>query len=355
MCNTLYLVHSRGATFRGFSARVHKAATHYLAKEGPGTLVNLSLRTEENPSILCDLFGAMLAECSAGPETSTQESSRTRVDRGSSRDRTINTDTVSSLPSPSVPICKYIRSKQECPYGPVCRFRHPSQPTSASSPPVCRMFLASRCTYGDRCRYAHPTSDNRRSDTSCDPQLGSLTSFPSLGHDVGSGKKVITTSVVQPVTSSTYQSHQQQSRQRQNKKGHDRGRDVPELNLGAYFERSARITPRPHMSRPVHRQHGSGSKSLLEVECAQLETRFPSPHSEIIHKGKDKTVYSITYTPTDPEWVCVCVCVRVCVCVCACVCVRSQSAYTCTFYCLFVTSGKGGIDNKCDNAVRIPS
>ena len=201
---------------------------------------------------------------------SAQESPPRIVASSSSSAATINSSlTISS--SASGTICKYIRSKQPCPYGSACRYRHPQ-------PGVCRMFLASRCSYGDKCRYLHHTSSSRDSSH----QLSSLSSFPSLSSD----------RVRKPLTTS--KAPQQQPR-RQQRSRHDGSSDL--VNLGAYFERAAAISSRPHVSRP-----GSCTRdSLRDVECAQLEKRFPQ--YVLVNKDSEEVVYSISYTPTDPEWV----------------------------------------------------
>lgn len=210
---------------------------------------------------------------------SAQESPPRAVDSSSSA-ATISSR--SSSHTTAGTICKYIRNKQACPYGTACRYRHPLQ----SAPGVCRMFLASRCTYGDKCRYSHPdhTSSSRDSD------LSSLSSFPSLSSDrVTKHKKP-------PTASQTDRPQQHHGRQQQRSR-RDGGSDL--INLGAYFERAAAITSRPHVSRPAPRTRDT--YSLRDVECSQLEKRFPQ--YTLVNKDREEVTYSITYTPTDPEWV----------------------------------------------------
>ena len=245
----------------------------------------------------------MLAECSSGSSSDTivQESLGTpRVVDSSSFSTAAAATTISSRSinrSSAGTICKYIRNKQICPYGSACRFRHPQQ-----SPPVCRMFLASRCTYGDQCRYSHqPPPDHSSSRDS--HQLCSLSSFPSLSSDVSKHKKPQQQRhspqqrhLPQQRHSPQQQGQQQGSRQR-SRRGQDGG-SSDAVNLGAYFERATAISSRPHVSRLGPRQQQG---SLRDVECNQLEKRFPQ--YTLVHKDREEITYSITYTPTDPQWV----------------------------------------------------
>ena len=238
-------------------------------------------------------FCAMIADCA--DEENSNRTPGTRVARILSTGRVGETTTISSSGSTlssSAPVCKYILNKQTCPFGSRCRFRHP-QPSSSSSssPPICRLFLASRCRYGDRCKFRHP-EQQRAADNSSNPNVGSLTSFPSLGSGGVVSKKQSL-----PVPSHQPRQPSSQRRSRQSRDG------PPELNLEAFFQRAASINPRPHVQRPQPHHHGNSPKELCEVEFEQLEARFPSPHSQLLHKGPDKTIYSISYSPTDPEWV----------------------------------------------------
>ena len=231
----------------------------------------------------------MIADCVGEENGCSHNPPGRRVARLQSTSRVGEPTTISSSgisSSSSAQVCKFILSKQTCPFGSRCRFRHPQSSSSTSSPPVCRLFLASRCHYGDRCKFRHPPRLDRDDNTG--PNLVSLTSFPSLSRGGGVTKK---------------QSHSVSSQQPQEPVSPRRGRKSrdgpPELNLEAFFQRAASINPRPH----VERHRGTSPKELREVECTQLEARFPAPHSQLLHKGPDKTVYRISFSPTDPEWV----------------------------------------------------
>ena len=53
---------------------------------------------------------------------------------------------------------------------------------------------------------------------------------------------------------------------------------------------------------------------VIQVELEQLTTRFPGDKNKIIEKGKHGVVYRITFTPTDPDWVCYTYMYNVCTC-----------------------------------------
>ena len=60
---------------------------------------------------------------------------------------------------------------------------------------------------------------------------------------------------------------------------------------------------RPHP--PVNRPHRANRKTTMELrqaELEQLETRFQGNH-RLIEKGRERTVYRLTFAPSDPDWV----------------------------------------------------
>ena len=70
---------------------------------------------------------------------------------------------------------------------------------------------------------------------------------------------------------------------------------------------TAAMGTRPHP--PVERPQRSNRKTtveLREAELEQLETRFQGNH-RLVEKGSERSVYRVTFAPTDPDWVCVCV------------------------------------------------
>ncbi len=84
----------------------------------------------------------------------------------------------------------------------------------------------------------------------------------------------------------------------------------------------------------------------IQVELQQLEARFPD--CVLVEKGREKTVYSFSYKPADPGWVCACVawvffvwCTYTCVC-CVCLGLRKcvwERKYVCACVCVCVLVG----------------
>jgi hypothetical protein len=48
------------------------------------------------------------------------------------------------------------------------------------------------------------------------------------------------------------------------------------------------------------------SVELRQAELEQLETRFQGSH-RLVEKGRERSVYRLTFAPTDPDWVSICV------------------------------------------------
>lgn len=82
----------------------------------------------------------------------------------------------------SVRTCKYFANRENCPFGPRCRFMHSEGRRKKSKAEVtnvktvivseqikgvqqtCRFFLNSHCKYGDQCKYLHQASKENKAD-----------------------------------------------------------------------------------------------------------------------------------------------------------------------------------------------
>ena len=75
-----------------------------------------------------------------------------------------------------------------------------------------------------------------------------------------------------------------------------------ELSLGSFMATPTRGgRPHPPVSRP-QRNKGKTAAELRQVELEQLEMRFQGNHT-LVEKGKERCVYSVTFAPTNPDWV----------------------------------------------------
>ena len=59
--------------------------------------------------------------------------------------------------------------------------------------------------------------------------------------------------------------------------------------------------PHPPVERP-QRTNKKTAAELRQAELEQLETRFQGNH-RLVEKGKERSVYRVTFAPTDPDWV----------------------------------------------------
>lgn len=230
------------------------------------------------------------------------------------------------------------------------------KPRKPSRVPVCRLYLssASGCKYGDKCRYRHPARSNAREEgggeeveqtlrdglqgatldgsgeaTECVEQqksppvadepaaLLNMNMFPGLGcgGEWREGGRKFTSSsnllsffvyiVTQqqqqqmttvtpshPHTSHTHKAHSSQSR-----------KHVPaEISLASFMTTpTVGVRPHPTVCRP-QRTTNKTTVELRQAELEQLETRFQGNYT-LVEKGRERSVYLLTFAPTDPDWV----------------------------------------------------
>lgn len=203
----------------------------------------------------------------------------------------------------SVPICKHFISNRSCPYGNECRYRH-SPPTQQR---ICQHFLSSQCRYGNQCKFLHVRDREglpltERASTSSHLHLLDVHSFPSIATSLASSGTTPTSLSTTPplVTSSDHTHHFSPPRKRN--QGSQR-RDEP-LKLEAFFQRAAKIDTRPAVSRPKFQKSEEPLVGLRDVEIEQLKKRYYGDQHQLVEKSSDNVVYIITFSPSDPEWVC---------------------------------------------------
>lgn len=202
-------------------------------------------------------------------------------------------------------------------------------------PPVCQFFVTSGCKYGDRCRFYHPQSRVRPratedrtagSDTSprpltptshVTPQTDVTCSNPERESVRDHEKKpasrppepsVLDTasypSLRQPGTRKLPTAHPPTpqgppTEQRTSVALGGRRRGPSELSLEAFFQGGRVSQPWKPVPRPKPKK-GNTAADLRQVELQQLEARFPG--NQLVEKGKERVVYRVKMTPTDPEW-----------------------------------------------------
>ena len=98
-----------------------------------------------------------------------------------------------------------------------------------------------------------------------------------------------------PHTSHSSHPHKPQS-------AHNKRHAPSELSLGSFMTTpTAGARPHPPVDRP-QRNNKKTSAELRQAELEQLETRFQGNH-RLVEKGKERSVYRLTFAPTDPDWV----------------------------------------------------
>ena len=269
-----------------------------------------------------------------------QNSSTSKLETNNSN-RNINSSTLSSTisgidTSSTRPICKYVTSKQSCPYGKQCRFRHPV--TSQPDKPVCRHYLLSRCRYGERCKFRHPKPIDDH-DNSSSPLLLDVNDFPSITTTTSQSKQCCHSNFA-PVNISDHPLDTRPETRRI-RHHHDGTKTVPtEIQLDAFFKRAATITPRPAIPRPRPKKSGSdgSSASMKALELEKLEMKLLATEHKVLEKGLDKSVHVIQFEPTNPDWV------RIYMYVICCTLYMYMCMYMCMYMWLMVLMDCYGLD-----------
>ena len=89
---------------------------------------------------------------------------------------------------------------------------------------------------------------------------------------------------------------------------HSSKRHAPtELSLGSFMTTPtvSAVAGATRSHPPIERPQRTNKKTAVELrqaELEQLETRFHGNHS-LVEKGKERSVYRVTFAPTDPDWV----------------------------------------------------
>ena len=176
--------------------------------------------------------------------------------------------------------------------------------------------------------------------TSEDPVVLSLASFPGLGstgeyicpHYIASGMMIYTPQLLQMVyivcvcvpvplltcsSLHTVKSHHTSTppaaqhpppppsplTHSHSPSSHTKKHAPTELSLGSFMTTPTAGATKPHP--PVPRPHRSRKKTMEELrqaELEQVETRFQGSHC-LVEKGRERSVYRLTFAPTDPDWV----------------------------------------------------
>lgn len=213
------------------------------------------------------------------------------------------------------PICKYAASKQVCPFGTKCRYRHPTQ-RPRTVQPVCRHFLQGQCRYGNRCKFRHQKQESVESSeiTSNESQESTavlnVSDFPSISLSKTASKSDYHGNVSQPLSHPDVPSDKGSRRVIH----HDGSQTAPvELQLAAFFKRATTITTKPAVPRPG----GGGKKSTAQQKSTgadkldqimKTELRLLQEENVEETEPRDEEVYILQFQPSSPEWVCICMC-----------------------------------------------
>ena len=102
-----------------------------------------------------------------------------------------------------------------------------------------------------------------------------------------------------PHTSHPHSSH---SSHHHNMSSQNKRHGPTELSLGSFMT-TPTTGARPHtpMNRP-QRNTNKTTAELRQAELEQLATRFQGNH-HLVEKGRERSVYRLTFAPTDPDWV----------------------------------------------------
>ncbi len=203
-------------------------------------------------------------------------------------------------------ICKYSASKQTCPYGPKCRYRHP--PTRPSKP-VCQHYLHGNCRYGNRCKFRHPEIESDERSNSPNPDdndtqgILSFHDFPSISR-INPPNRTPRFNQAPPTVTPPKSGSNEKAETRVLHQ-HDGSRTAPvQLQLEAFFKRAATITPKPHVARPkkTTRENTTGVvvDKLTEIEETELQLL---KGEKFINQPRERNVHLLPFLPSDPQWV----------------------------------------------------
>lgn len=208
------------------------------------------------------------------------------------------------------PLCKYAASKQVCPFGTKCRFRHPVVQHHQSIKPVCRHFLQGQCRYGNRCKFRHPKDESENSGLLFDEKVSpestavlNVRDFPSISlskkpQSSNHGNKsqpppLQQQPAVEPLDRGRRVIH------------HDGSHTAPvELQLAAFFKRATTITTKPAVPRPggKKQQKKTGVENKLDL-VLKTEMRLLQEENMEEIEPRDEEVHILKFQPSSPEWV----------------------------------------------------
>ena len=204
------------------------------------------------------------------------------------------------------PICRYAASKQSCPYGNQCRYRHPPKPTKRVNP-ICRHYLQGQCRYGNNCKFHHPKvlnempNDERSSSRDDLSTVLNVNDFPSISQSKNSSyiPKVQPKSLDNP-------NHSIPLEQKRVLHQQDGSRMVPvELQLEAFFKRAATITPRPSVPRPGKKLREKPMSKVIDkvAQIKEVELRLLQQENSKQRELREIDVHILPFQPSDPKWV----------------------------------------------------
>ena len=251
-------------------------------------------------------------------ESAVQENTKEEANRTSSASVTHTLSTVNTTSKISsdrsrgkthLPVCKYAASKQTCPYGSQCRYRHPIQ--SSSSRSVCRHYLRGDCRYGNGCKFRHPEirDDFVESPLKEEEKISSVLNvndFPSVVQSKDVNVRARPDIPKRPHPSGSTKPHPSgppmPKQQKRILHHHDGSQSAPvELQLEAFFKRAATITPKPAMARPGKKPQENPVNKVLQIE--QLELKLLREEHSTAKDSREKSIHLLPFQPSNPEWV----------------------------------------------------